>query len=231
MSETLAVVKSASTTTPRETYIEVNHSLTDGVLLYRPDDNSFIALYPEEWLDCREDGHQNKTAIEELQDANRAVTEKSLVLQNLLQQPNSAKADIVQAQKELDGALNTLSQKSEAAKKRVEPITNQKTDSKKLVELLPLTMKRIEGKTHTPIYISAQKLKRALDDKRVYMVEGSAERKKAPKEKLFNGTTLNVQEVHKRIANQVQDKAKFQKKWKWAPKDADHFSGILTDWG
>jgi hypothetical protein len=230
MSETLTVVKSIPTTTPRDTYIEVEHTLTDGVLLYRPDDNSFIALYPDEWLDCRKDGHENKTAIEDLQDANREVTEKSLALQHLLEQPNPAKADIAQAQKELDAALNTLSQKSDAAKKRVEAITNQKTDPKKLVELVPLTMKRIEGKTPTPIYVSAQKLKTALDDKRIYMVEGSAERKKDPKEKLFNGTNLNVQEVRKRIANQVQDKAKFEKKWKWAPKDADHFSGILTDW-
>jgi hypothetical protein len=229
MSETLTPVKSAPTTTPRDTYIDAEHSLTDGVLLYRPEDNSFIALYPEEWLDCRDDGHKNKTAIEELQDANRAVTEKSLALQHLLQQPNSAKAEIAQAQKELDEALNTLSQKSEAAKKRVEAITNQKTDPKKLVELVPLTMKRMDAK-HTPIYVSAQKLKKALDDKRVYLVEGSAERKKDPKEKLFNGTTLNVKEVHKRIANQVRDKAKFEKKWKLAPKDADHFSGILTDW-
>jgi hypothetical protein len=230
MSETLTPVKSATTTTPRDTYIDVEHALADGVLLYRPEDNSFIALYPDEWLACRDDGHKNKTAIEELQDANRAVTEKSLALQHLLQQPNSPKAEIAQAQKELDEALNTLSQKSEAAKKRVDAITNQKTDPKKLVELVPLTMKRLEGKTPTPIYVSAEKLKKALDDKRVYMVEGSAERKKDPKEKLFNGTTLNVKEVHKRIANKVQDKARFEKKWKLAPKDADHFSGILTDW-
>jgi hypothetical protein len=230
MSESLAAVKSTPTTTSRDTYIEFEHTLTDGVLLYRPDDNSFIALYPDEWLECRKDGHENKTAIEELQEANRAVTEKSLALQHLLEQPNSAKADIARAQKELDAALNTLSQKSEAAKKRVEAITNLKTDPKKLVELVPLTMKRMEGRTHTPIYVSAQSLKKALDDKRVYMVEGSTERKKAPKEKVFNGTTLNAQEVRKRIANQVQDKAKFEKKWKWAPKDTDHFSGILTDW-
>lgn len=230
MSESLAAVKSTPTTTPRDTYIEFEHTLTDGVLLYRPDDNSFIALYPDEWLECRKDGHENKTAIEELQEANRAVTEKSLALQHLLEQPNSAKADIARAQKELDEALNTLSQKSDAAKKRVEAITNLKTDPKKLVELVPLTMKRMEGRTHTPIYVSAQSLKKALDDKRVYMVDGSAERKKAPKEKVFNGTTLNVQEVRKRVASQVQDIAKFEKKWKWAPKDADHFSGILTDW-
>lgn len=228
---TLTVVKSAPTTTPRETYIEVSHTLPDeGILLYRPEDNSFLALYPDEWLDCRKDGHENKTAIEELQDANRAVTEKSLALQHLLEQPNSARADIAQARKALDGALSTLSEKSDAAKKRVEGITNQKTDSKKLVELLPLTMKRMEGRTHTPIYVSAEKLEKALSDKRIYMVEGEAERKKDPKGKLFNGTALNAQEVRKRIASQVQDKAKFEKKWKLAPKDADHFSGILTDW-
>lgn len=230
MSETLAAVKTAPTTTPRDTFVEVSHTLTDGVLLYRPDDNSFIALYPDEWLACRVEGHQNKTAIEELQGANRAVTEKSLALQHLLQQPNSAKADLAQAQKDLDSALNELTEKSEAAKQRVEAITNQKTDPNKLVELLPLTMKRMEGRTHTPIYVSAHKLKSALADKRVYLVEGAAERAKPPKEKLFNGAVLNQQEVRNRILNQVQDKAKFKKKWKLAPKDADQFSGILTDW-
>jgi hypothetical protein len=230
MSESLAAVKSTPTTTPTNTYIEVSHALTDGVLLYRPDDNSFIALYPDEWLACRAEGHQNKTAIEELQEANRAVTEKSLALQHLLQQPNSAKADIAQAQKDLDIALNDLTKKSEAAKQRVEAITSQKTDPNKLVELLPLTMKRMEGRTHTPIYVSAQKLKSALADKRIYLVEGAAERAKPPKEKLFNGASLNPQEVRNRILNQVQDKAKFEKKWKLAPKDADQFSGILTDW-
>jgi hypothetical protein len=230
MSETLAAVKTAPTTTPRDTFVEVSHTLTDGVLLYRPDDNSFIALYPDEWLACRVEGHQNKTAIEELQEANRTVTEKSLALQHLLQQPNSAKADLAQAQKDLDIALNALTKKSEAAKQRVEAITSQKTDPNKLVELLPLTMKRMEGRTHTPIYVSAQKLKSALADKRVYLVEGAAERAKPPKEKLFNGAVLNQQEVRNRILNQVQDKAKFKKKWKLAPKDADQFSGILTDW-
>jgi hypothetical protein len=229
MSEVLGPVKSVPTTAPNDTFIEVQHTLTDGVLLYRPEDNAFIALYPDEWRECEAEAHANKTAIEELQEANRAVTEKSLLLQHLLQQPNSAKAEIAQAQKDLDAALDTLAQKSDAAKKRVEAITNQKTDPKKLVELLPLTMKRM-GAKHTPIHISADKLRNALVDKRVYLVEGSTERKKQPAEKLFNGTTLNANEVRRRISNQVQDKAKFDKKWKLAPKDADQFSGILTDW-
>jgi hypothetical protein len=223
-------VASALTTTPNNTYVEVAHSLTDGILVYRPDDNSFIALYPDEWLICRADAHGNQTAIEELQEANRDVTEKSLKLQHLLQQPNSAKRDIAQAKAELDVALNTLSIKSDAAKKRVAAITSQKTDANKLVELLPLTLKRIGGRTHTPVYVSGDRLRSALADRRVYMVAGSAERTKHPKEKLFNGTTLNTDQLRKRISDQVQDKTKFEKKWKLAPKDADQFSGIFTDW-
>jgi hypothetical protein len=230
MSEASPPVASARTTTPSNTYVEVAHSLTDGVLVYRPDENSFIALYPDEWLICRADGYENQTAIEELQEANRDVTAKSLTLQQLLQQPNSAKSDIAQAKKDLDLALDNLSKKSDAAKTRVEAITSQKTDSNKLVELLPLTLKRIGGRSHTPVYVSAQRLKSALADRRVYMVEGSAERTKHPKEKLFNGTTLNTDQLRKRISDQVQDKAKFEKKWKLAPKDADQFSGIFTDW-
>jgi len=230
MSETLASVKSAPTTTPKETFVEVTHTLTDGVLLYRPDENSFIALYPDEWLECRADAHQNKTAIEELQDANREVTEKSLLLHALLEQPNAAKAEIAQARKDLEAALSTLAQKSEAAKQRAQALASQKVDPQKLVELVPMTMKRIEGQVHTPIYVNAQRLQTALADRRVYLVNGPAERRKLPREKLFNGTQLNTTEVRNRILNQVQDRAKFSKKWKLAPKDADQFSGILTEW-
>jgi hypothetical protein len=116
MSEVLTAVKSAPTTTPSNTHVEVTYTLTDGILAYRPDDNSFIALYPDEWLSCRAEAYQNKTAIEELQDANRTVTEKSVVLQHLLEQPNSSKQAIGQARKDLDAALDIMSKKSEAAK-------------------------------------------------------------------------------------------------------------------
>lgn len=230
MSETPTAIKSASTTTPRDTYVEVSHTLTDGVLLYVPGNNSFIALYPDEWLECRADGYKNKTAIEELQEANREVTATSLLLQELLEQPNASKAAIAQARKELDVALTKLSQKSDAAKERVQALADQKPDPSKLVEIVPLTMKRMEGRTHTPIYVNAARLRSALADRRVYIVEGSAERSRPPKEKLLNGMTLNTKEIRNRILNGVQDKAKFSKKWKLAPTDADQFSGILTDW-
>jgi vacuolar-type H+-ATPase subunit E/Vma4 len=230
MTDVLAPVKTARTTTPTGTFVEAEHTLADGVLLYRPEDNAFIALYPDEWLACRADGHAKKTAIEELQEANRDVTAKSLALHDLLQQPNPAKAELAAARKELDKALDNLDRKSEAAKKHVELIANQKSDPNKIVELLPLTLKRIDGPKHTPIYVSADKLKTAMADKRVYLVDGAAERKKEPKQKLFDGAKLNTGELKKRILNNVQDKAKFSVKWKLAPKDEDHFSGILTDW-
>ncbi|MFL6674479.1 MAG: hypothetical protein ACJ8LG_14455 [Massilia sp.] len=230
MSEVFTAVKTTPTTTPSNTFVEVPHTLTDGVLVYRPDDNSFIALYPDEWLLCQAEGHQNKTAIEELQEANREVTDKSLSLQHLLQQPNSAKADIAQAKKDLDAALDVLSKKSDAAKARIEGITSQKTDRNKLVELLPLTLKRMERKRHTPLYIKAQSLQSALTDRRVYIIEGSAERQKHPKEKLFNGAALNTSEVRKRILNKVQDKAKFEAKGKWTLNDTEGAGVIFSDW-
>jgi hypothetical protein len=230
MSEVLAPVKTAQTTPPISTFVEAPHTLTEGVLVYHPEQNAFIALYPNEWLECRADGDAKRIAIEELQDANREVTEKSLALHDLLRQPNPAKAELAEARKQLDQALDRLANKSEAAKKHVELIANQKNDPHKIVELLPLTLKRTEGRKHTPIYVSADKLKAALADKRVYMVDGAAERKKEPKQKIFDGTKLNAEEVRKRILSNVQDKAKFSKKWKRAPTDEDYSSGILTDW-
>lgn len=245
MSDTPVAAGSAHTTTPRNTYVEVSYASEEGVLLYRPEDNSFIALYLDEWLVCREEAHRNKTAIEELQEANRVVTEKSLILENLLRQPNSARVDIDKAQRELDLALDDVTKKSEAAKSRIEAIVNQHTDPGKLVELLPLTMKRMEWKTSkgkpnetqpgertlpTPIYFSAARLKKAAADRRIYIVEGAIERNRGTEEKLFNGSRLNPREVRRRIANQVLDRAKFEKKWKLAPKDADQYTGILTDW-
>lgn len=229
MSETLTPAKSAPTTTPRDTHVEVKHTTGEGVLLYRPEDNALIALYPDEWRDCRQEAHENKVVIEELQKANKAVTEQSLAVQELLRQPNAPKAQLVQAQRDLDKALETQVEKGEAAKKRIESITDQRTDSGRLVELLPLVSKRTEKK-FPPIYISAKRLKAALADKRIYLVNGEAERVKPPKEKLFNGAKFNVKEARNRFVGHVQDQAKFEKKWKLAPDDADEYSVVLTEW-
>ena len=221
--------KTTTTTTPKDTCITVNCTLQDGYLLYRPDLNAFIALFPDEFLACRTVGEENNQVIHELQEANQAVTEKSLALSELLRKPNPAIADIKTAQNELDQALTDLDIKSAAAKAKIEAITDLNTDEKKLVEVLPLTLAR-NGRQKT-YYIPAEKLKSAMADKRVYLVDGKAERSKPAKEKLLNGTQLNGAEIKRRIEGQVLDKAKFSKKWKLKDQDGDKYAGqFFSEW-
>lgn len=232
--------EAASTlTNPKlNTYVDALHAFSEGVLLYRPEDNSFIALYDEEWLTIRQDGIENITPIEALQAANAEATAKAVALRDLQRKPGVSKAEIDAAEKDLAKALNDVAAKSEEAKKKIEPIKTLGNDPSKLHELVPLTMKRVvktktgtkAGRFFTPIYVRADKLKGALADKRIYLVEGEAERKKQPQGKILNGINLNTDEIKKRMADKVQDKAKFAKKWKLAPKDADAYSGILSDW-
>lgn len=237
--ESIASPAATAVTNPKpETFVDAKVAFGEGILLYRPDDNSFIALYDEEWFDIRADALSNVAPIEALQEANAKATEKAVALRDLQRKPGTSKAELAQAEKELATALNDVAAKAEEAKKKIEPIKTLSNDPNQLHELVPLTMKRIvkskggheSRRLITPIYVKADKLKNVLADKRVYLVEGEAERKKQPKEKIFNGTSLNADEIKRRIADKVQDKAKFAKKWKLAPKDADVYSGILFDW-
>lgn len=226
------------TDTKQDTYIDALQSFGQGVLLYRPENNSFLALYDEEWFNIRADALCNITPIEALQQANAIATEKAVALRDLQKKSGVSKAELDKAEKELAAALNDVAAKAEEAKKKIEPIKTLSNDPNQFYELVPLTMKRIvkskggheSRRLITPIYVKADKLKNVLADKRVYLVEGEAERKKHPKEKLVNGMSLNTDEIKRRIADKVQDKAKFSKKWKLAPEDADVYSGILFDW-
>lgn len=228
----------ALTDTKQDTFIDATQSFGEGMLLYRPEDNSFFAIYNEEWFDIRADALENITPIEALQAANAKATEKAVALRDLQRKPGVSKADLARADKELAEALNDVATKAEEAKKKIEPIKTLGNDPNKLYELVPLTMKRIvktkggheKRRLITPVYVRAEKLKKVMSDNRVYMVEGEAERKKLPKEKIINGMTLNSEEIKRRIADKVQDKAKFSKKWKLAPEDADVYSGILFEW-
>ena len=219
-----------ATTNPRKnTCVDVLCMPTDGYLLYRPDQNAFIALYPDEWFACCKIGEENNLAIQALQAANQAVTDKSLALAELRRQPAPAIADLKKAQDELDQAIAELSVKSDAAKQRIEKITDLKTDPDKLVEVLPLTLAR-DGRQKAH-YIPADKLKAAAADKRIYLVDGKAERSKPANKKLLNGSTLNAAEIKRRIEGQVLDKAKFSKEWKLKPKDGDEYAGqFFSEW-
>lgn len=233
MTETITPDKVATTTTPADTFMEIRTMHGEGVLLYRPEDNSFISLTAEEWFAVRKEADDNQKAIDELQDANWEVTVKSVELMELKKQPFPEKNKLEQANQELDLALNKLNEKSEAVKKRVEAITDQKVDPEKLVELVPLTLMRTSTKKalKSPIYVKAGKLKSALAAGRVHLVQGETERKKAPAEKLHVNGKVNINEVHRRIMEKVQDKAQYKKEiWKFAPEDADSYSGILGEW-
>ncbi|HEX5355142.1 MAG TPA: hypothetical protein VFW93_02905 [Aquabacterium sp.] len=225
----LKPAKVASTTSPAGTFENAPHSLQSGFLLYQPDQNAFIALYADEFLTCRKDAEENNQAIEALQAANHAVTEKSLALAELKRQPDPKVADLKAAQDALDQALSELDAKSEAAKSKIEKIADLGADENKLVELLPLTLAR-NAKQRT-WYVPAKRLKSAMADRRLYLVEGKVERNKGTADRLFNGTSLNTKEVSRRIANQVVDKAKFGKKWKLKPQDGDEFTGqFFAQW-
>lgn len=219
----LLPAKEAVTTPPSGTFANASTSSGTGFLLYQPDQNAFIALYMDEYLLCRKEGEENNQAIEALQSANQAVTEKSLALAELKRRPDPRIADLKQAETELDQALSDLNARSEAAKTKIEKITNLSTDEGKLVELLPLTLAR-NGRQRT-WYVPAKRLKEAAADKRVYLVEGKTERNKGKADALLKGTSLNTEEIKRRIANQVVDKAKFGKKWKLKPEDGDAFTG------
>jgi hypothetical protein len=221
--------KEAQTTAPAGTFAEAQYKVDVGYLLYQPDQNAFIALYSDEFLVCRKDAEENNTAIEALQAANQLVTEKSLALAELKRQPDPKVADLKAAQDALDQALSELDAKSEAAKSKIEKIADLGADENKLVELLPLTLAR-DARQRT-WYVPAKRLKSAMADKRLYLVEGKVERNKGAKDRLFTGTSLNTKELSNRIANQVADKAKFGKKWKLKPQDGDEFTGqFFAQW-
>jgi hypothetical protein len=225
MNSTLAPTKSATTSAPSNTYIDALNTIQAGYLVYQPDQNAFIALYPDEFFVCRKEAYENNEAIARLQAANQTVTEKSLVLAELKRQPDPKVTDLKKAQDELDQALSELDAASEAAKTRIDQIADLDTDDNKLIELLPLTQAR-DARQRT-WYIPAKRLKAALADKRIYLVEGKIERNEGNKEKLFKGLSLNTKEVSRRIANQVVDRTKFTKKWQLKPEDGDAFTGQL----
>jgi hypothetical protein len=221
--------KEAKTTPPAGTFDEAKYKVDVGYLLYHPQQNAFVALYADEFFTCRKEAEENNNAIEALQAANQAVTEKSLALAELKRQPDPKVADLKAAQDALDQALSELDAKSEAAKSKIEKIADLGADENKLVELLPLTLAR-DGR-HRTWYVPAKRLKSAMADQRFYLVEGKVERNKGAAERLFNGTSLNKQELSRRIANQVVDKTKFGKKWKLKPQDGDEFTGqFFAQW-
>ncbi|MDR3409532.1 MAG: hypothetical protein P4L87_01065 [Formivibrio sp.] len=219
-------VAQAKLTTPSDTFTPAPYSLKDGALLYLPGTNEFVALYPEEWLVCRQDANEHEQAIREQQEANLLVTEKAKAYREALK--TGFRQPIIDAEKDLASAISNLEKANKKLKAKLKPLGDLKAKgSIKLVEAVVLHKNE---KKFAPRYINSEKLKQALADKRVYMVNGDAEKKKRTQEKIISGGKFNTTEIKKRIAEKAADKAKFEKKWKLAPEGEDAYCGVLTEW-
>lgn len=225
-SSTLVPHATAPTTPPSSTYVDVHHTLGTGMLLYVPETNGLVALFPEEWLEIRKEADYHNELIEKLQAANRAVTEAAIKLREA--QKTGTKADIAAADRDLQQKITDQRNASKNIRIAIKPLTDLKSgDPLKMVELLPLTQ-MTKSKKFRPIYVKSDKLKKALNEKRIYLIDGEKE-KKAQK-KLFSNGRLDTAAVKERIVNQVQDKAGFHKKWKAAPEGEEEYAGILSEW-
>ena len=215
-----------SLTTPEGTYVDAKHTLGDGALLYLPGTNEFVALYPDEWLHFRHDADEHEQAIAAQQAANQRVTEASRDLRAALL--TGVKSEVEKAENALAQAQSDLAGANKKLKAKLEPLGNLKASgAKKLVETVVLHKSE---KKFRPLYVNADKLKSAMTDKRVYMVDGPAERAKRAQDKIHNGFSLNTKEIKARILEKAQDKAKFKKEWKLAPEGEKEYHGVLTQW-
>jgi hypothetical protein len=215
----------ATTTPPSGTFHELKVAEGDGVLMYWPEQNAFLALFPEEYRDFYAQADEHSRKIGALQAANRKVTEASIALREA--QKRGVAAEIKKADAALEAGLNEMQQASAEVKKKLEPLSNMDAkDGVKMVELVSLRTPKYKEKA-VPIYVTSTKLKKILAENRVHLVTN--EKSKRVQEKLLKNGKLDVKEIKKRIEEKVQDQG-FKKKWKLAPDDADAYTGVLTEW-
>ncbi|MYM29526.1 hypothetical protein GTP58_14445 [Duganella sp. CY15W] len=216
-----------TTNIPAGTFIPAKLPAGEGALMYWPEQNAFLALFAPEFnaLHFQADEHSKKIAA--LQEANKKVTEAAVVLR-AAQKANVA-ADMKKAEDELNKALNEMQQASDEVKKKLEPL--DKLDAKggnKMIELVSLKAGRYDKKDKgVPIYVTSDKIKKVLAEKRLYLVE--SEKAKREKDKIFKDGKLNTKEIKHRIAEKAQSKD-FKKEWKLKPDDADEYTGVLSEW-
>jgi hypothetical protein len=214
------------TTPPSATFKQVPLPNGDGGLLYWPAQNAFLAFYPEDLREIYAIADEHTKKIEALQAANQKVTQASLDLRSA--QKSGVKAEIEKKEQALKVALSEMSAASDEVKKKLEPLS--KPDAKDGVKMIELVGRKTKDydKKGVPIYVTTKALERTLKDKRIFLLNGDA--KKRTKEDVIKAWKINPAEIKRRIAENVQDKAKFEKKWKLKPDDAEEFSGILTQW-
>jgi hypothetical protein len=214
------------TTPPRDTFHEVTAAQGDGVLVYWPEKNGFLALFPEEYRSFYAEADEHSKKIEKLQSANRRFTEAALSLREA--HKRGVVAEISKAETELQQAMSDMQLASKDVKKTLQPLGRlDAKEGAKMVELVALKKPKNQQKA-IPIFVKSTTLKQVLAEKRIYLVD--EEKQKRPKEKIFKDGKLDTKEITHRIAEKVQDKTKFSKKWKLKPDDAEAYSGVLSEW-
>lgn len=214
------------TTPPRDTFCEVTVPAGEGVLMYWPEKNGFIALFPEEFrcISAEADDHSKK--IEKLQFANREVTESALRLREA--HKRGVSAEIVSAETALQQAISDMHRASADLKKGLEPLGRlDAKEGAKMVELVSLH-KRTKEQQAVPLYVKSTTLRTVLAENRIYLLNG--EKEKSPEEKVYKDGKLNTAAIKKKIAAKVQDKVGFSKKLKLKPDDAEAYTGVLSEW-
>jgi hypothetical protein len=216
----------STTTPPRDTYHETTISNGDGSLLYWPEKNAFLAIYPDEYREFHAEADEHSKKIDKLQKANRSVTEAGIQVRAA--HKNGVKAEIQKAEATLQQAISDLQHASDDVKKKLQPLDRlDAKDGVKMVEVVSLKKPNQKQKA-VPLYIKSTTIERVLADKRIYLL--SREKEKRPEEKIFKNGKLDTEEIKRRITTKVQDKAKFSKKWQLKPDDAEDYSGVLSDW-
>ncbi|MDB5937409.1 MAG: hypothetical protein JWQ01_4753 [Massilia sp.] len=216
----------STTTPPRDTFCEVAVPAGEGVLMYWPEKNGFIALFPEEFrcFSAEADDHSKK--VEKLQLANQKVSESALRLRDA--HKRGVFAEIASAEAVLQQAISDMHRASADVKKALEPLGRlDAKEGAKMVELVSLH-RRKEQQQAVPLYVKSTTLRTVLAENRVYLLSG--EKEKSPDEKVYKDGKLNTDAIKKKIAAKVQDKAGFSKKWKLKPDDAEAYTGVLGEW-
>lgn len=205
--------------------VVVTYPPGDGELMYWPEHNGFIALWPHESGELMTQAVQHSNKIDKLQSANKAMTEAAVKLREA--QKSGVKAEIKAANSELEKAISELGIASKEARSTVESLSKLSAkDGVKMVEFVPL--KKFKDQKVKPIYIKSTALKKVLAENRVHLIDGDKEKRE--KEIILKNGHLNTTEIKNRIAEKVQNKAKFKKEWKLKPDDAKEYSGVLGEW-
>ncbi len=215
------------TTVPSNTFIDAKITPGAGELIYWPEQNAFLALYPPEFLDFHYEADEHSKKIAALQAANQKVTEAAIAMRAA--QKSNIAADLKKAETELNAALDEMQKASEEVKKKLEPLSKLEAKAGvKMVELVSLRTPKYKDKGKgVPIYVTSDRLKKVLAEKRIYVVGG--EKAKRDKDKVFKDGKLNTTEIKHRIAEKAQGKD-FKKEWKLKPADADEYTGVLSEW-